>query len=99
MPCPDIKVLSLVADSLVNRSHSCHTFGCDAFCSVQLCTAVLVQMVLTALHCGSASIHRCGNKAAIVDIDENMNHKIVQFDHAPPKGVTEVTRTVPEYFL
>jgi serine/threonine-protein phosphatase 2A catalytic subunit len=46
-----------------------------------------------------AVVFRCGNKAAIVDIDENMNHKIVQFDHAPPKGVTEVTRTVPEYFL
>lgn len=97
---------------------------------------------------------RCGNKAAIVDIDEEMNHKIiqvrgclthtawrclwrlvcvralvltgalaglllrrlascllltrllctvacVQFDHAPPKGagITEVKRTVPEYFL
>lgn len=114
---------------------------------------------------------RCGNKAAIVDIDEDMNHKIiqvggprllfqwpvrrdrklcaatvachhavaglhvqlvrlrymmqyvsvslgsrdvcaalntllavwfaVQFDHAPPKGagITEVKRTVPEYFL
>eukprot|EP00775_Hariotina_reticulata_P008361 gene8361-8545_t len=45
--------------------------------------------------------YRCGNKAAIVDIDEHMNHKIIQFDHAPPKGagITEVKRTVPEYFL
>jgi serine/threonine-protein phosphatase 2A catalytic subunit len=45
--------------------------------------------------------YRCGNKAAIVDIDENMNHTIIQFDHAPPKGVgiTEVKRTVPDYFL
>ncbi len=44
---------------------------------------------------------RCGNKASIVDIDENMNHKIVQFEHAPPKGagITEVKRTVPDYFL
>ena len=44
---------------------------------------------------------RCGNKAAIVDIDENMNHKIIQFDHAPPKGAgtTEVKRSAPEYFL
>lgn len=39
---------------------------------------------------------RCGNKAAIVDIDESMNHRIVQFEHAPPKGagVTEVKRQV-----
>jgi len=68
--------------------------------------------------------YRCGNKAAIVDIDENMNHKvsvvkcvndmdsvclnltqfalqIIQFDHAPPKGagITEVKRSVPDYFL
>jgi serine/threonine-protein phosphatase 2A catalytic subunit len=44
---------------------------------------------------------RCGNKASIVDIDEHMNHKIIQFDHAPPKGagITEVKRTVPDYFL
>jgi serine/threonine-protein phosphatase 2A catalytic subunit len=44
---------------------------------------------------------RCGNKAALVDIDEHMQHKIVQFDHAPPKGagITEVKRTVPDYFL
>lgn len=47
------------------------------------------------------TFHRCGNKAAIVDIDEHMNHKIVQFDHAPPKGagITEVKRSAPEYFL
>lgn len=45
--------------------------------------------------------YRCGNKAAIVDIDENMNHRIIQFDHAPPKGagITEVKRNVPDYFL
>ncbi|GFH11438.1 serine/threonine-protein phosphatase, partial [Haematococcus lacustris] len=45
--------------------------------------------------------YRCGNKAAIVDIDENMNHKIIQFDHAPPKGagITEVKRNCPDYFL
>ena len=45
--------------------------------------------------------YRCGNKAAIVDVDENMNHKIQQFEHAPPKGsgITEVKRTAPAYFL
>lgn len=44
---------------------------------------------------------RCGNKAAIVDIDEHMNETIVQFDHAAPKGsgITEVKRQAPDYFL
>lgn len=46
-------------------------------------------------------LYRCGNKAAIVDIDEHMNYKIVQFDHAAPQGagITQVKRMVPEYFL
>lgn len=36
-----------------------------------------------------------------MDIDEHMNHNVVQFEHAAPKGegITEVRRQVPEYFL
>jgi serine/threonine-protein phosphatase 2A catalytic subunit len=46
-------------------------------------------------------LRRCGNKAAIVDIDEHMNDTIVQFEHAAPKGsgITEVKRQAPDYFL
>ena len=45
--------------------------------------------------------YRCGNKAAIIDVDDAMGHRVVQFDHAPPTGagVTEVKRTAPDYFL
>jgi serine/threonine-protein phosphatase 2A catalytic subunit len=59
------------------------------------------QLTRVACPAGVASAARCGNKAALVDIDEHMQHKIVQFDHAPPKGagITEVKRTVPDYFL
>jgi hypothetical protein len=64
-----------------------------------MCQDLIYRMTLASLLRTAACDCRCGNKAAIVNIDENMNHKIVQFDHAPPKGVTEVTRTVPEYFL
>lgn len=43
--------------------------------------------------------YRCGNKAAIMQIDEQMNRSILQFDPAPFRGETEVTRRTPDYFL
>ena len=45
--------------------------------------------------------YRCGNRAAVVDVDESMAPRIVQFEHAAPtgQGVTEVRRTAPDYFL
>jgi serine/threonine-protein phosphatase 2A catalytic subunit len=44
--------------------------------------------------------YRCGNLAAICEIDENMEHKFLQYEHAPPRGSgTEVKRLVPDYFL
>ena len=45
--------------------------------------------------------YRCGNRAAVVDVDEAMAPRIVQFEHAAPtgQGVTEVRRTAPDYFL
>jgi len=44
--------------------------------------------------------YRCGNLAAICEIDENLNCKFLQFEHAPPRGSgTEVKRMVPDYFL
>ena len=41
--------------------------------------------------------YRCGNRAAIVEIDEAMNHTMIQYDHAPPRGITDVQRSVPDY--
>jgi len=45
--------------------------------------------------------YRCGNQAAIMEIDENFNTMIQQFEAAPrSKGdQVRVTRTTPEYFL
>jgi hypothetical protein len=34
-----------------------------------------------------------------VEIDEHMASTMIQFDHAPPRGITDVQRTVPDYFL
>jgi serine/threonine-protein phosphatase 2A catalytic subunit len=42
---------------------------------------------------------RCGNQAAIMEVDERMNHTFLQFDPAPRPGEPEVTRRTPEYFL
>jgi len=43
--------------------------------------------------------YRCGNRAAIMEIDDNMRYTFLQFDPAPRKGQPNVTRTVPDYFL
>eukprot|EP00004_Rigifila_ramosa_P028802 TRINITY_DN98_c0_g1_i3.p1 TRINITY_DN98_c0_g1~~TRINITY_DN98_c0_g1_i3.p1 ORF type:complete len:303 (+),score=53.37 TRINITY_DN98_c0_g1_i3:45-911(+) len=42
---------------------------------------------------------RCGNQAAIMEVDESMNKKLVQFEPAPRRGEPHVTRRTPEYFL
>ena len=43
--------------------------------------------------------YRCGNQAAIMEVDEYMNKNFLQFDPAPRRGETLVTRRAPEYFL
>jgi len=43
--------------------------------------------------------YRCGNTAAIMELDEKMNHQFLQFDPAPRKGEPDVTRRTPDYFL
>eukprot|EP00004_Rigifila_ramosa_P028803 TRINITY_DN98_c0_g1_i5.p1 TRINITY_DN98_c0_g1~~TRINITY_DN98_c0_g1_i5.p1 ORF type:complete len:303 (+),score=54.12 TRINITY_DN98_c0_g1_i5:45-911(+) len=42
---------------------------------------------------------RCGNQAAIMEVDESMNRSFIQFDPAPRRGEPQVTRRTPEYFL
>lgn len=42
---------------------------------------------------------RCGNMAAIMEVDEHMNKSFSQFDPAPRRGEPEVTRRTPDYFL
>eukprot|EP00945_MAST-04E_sp_MAST-4E-sp1_P003985 g3985.t1 len=43
--------------------------------------------------------YRCGNQAAIMEIDEHMKYTFLQFDPAPRRGKPEVTRRTPDYFL
>lgn len=43
--------------------------------------------------------YRCGNQAAIMEIDETMHHNFLQFDPAPRRGQPQVTRRTPDYFL
>ncbi|MES1907854.1 MAG: serine threonine-protein phosphatase [Cercozoa sp. M6MM] len=43
--------------------------------------------------------YRCGNAAAILEIDENMDTSFLQFDPAPRRGEPHVTRRIPDYFL
>lgn len=44
-------------------------------------------------------IPRCGNMAAIMEVDETMVKTFSQFDPAPRRGEPEVTRRTPDYFL
>jgi len=43
--------------------------------------------------------YRCGNQAAIMTLDENMQSKFQQFDPAPRQGELNITRRTPDYFL
>lgn len=43
--------------------------------------------------------YRCGNQAAIMELDENMKHTFLQFDPAPRRAEPHVTRRSPDYFL
>jgi serine/threonine-protein phosphatase 2A catalytic subunit len=43
--------------------------------------------------------YRCGNQAAILEIDENMQYLFQQFDPAPRKGEPQVSRRIPDYFV
>ncbi len=43
--------------------------------------------------------YRCGNMAAIMEVDEHGSRSFSQFDPAPRRGEPEVTRRTPDYFL
>lgn len=43
--------------------------------------------------------YRCGNQAAIMEVDEALNKNFLQFDPAPRRGEPHVNRRTPEYFL
>ncbi len=43
--------------------------------------------------------YRCGNQAAIMEIDEILEYSFLQFDPAPRRGETNVSQRTPDYFL
>ena len=43
--------------------------------------------------------YRCGNLAAIMEIDENMKYEIQTFEPAPRRGEAALERYTPDYFL
>lgn len=43
--------------------------------------------------------YRCGNQAAIMEVDEKMNHTFLQYDPSPRTGEPSVSRKTPDYFL
>mmetsp|Transcript_17004 Transcript_17004/g.38271 ORF Transcript_17004/g.38271 Transcript_17004/m.38271 type:complete len:165 (+) Transcript_17004:673-1167(+) len=44
--------------------------------------------------------YRCGNQAAIMEVDEHLKKSFLQFDPAPRRGEPhETTRRTPDYFL
>ena len=43
--------------------------------------------------------YRCGNQAAILEVDEKLNYSFLSFDPAPRRGEPHVTRRTPEYLL
>jgi serine/threonine-protein phosphatase 2A catalytic subunit len=43
--------------------------------------------------------YRCGNQAAILEVDEKLEYTFIQFEPAPRRGEPHVTRKTPDYFL
>jgi len=43
--------------------------------------------------------YRCGNQAAIMEMDEHLEYTFLQFDPAPRRGEPLVQKRVPDYFL
>jgi serine/threonine-protein phosphatase 2A catalytic subunit len=43
--------------------------------------------------------YRCGNQAAILEVNEHLKYNFIQFDPAPRRGEPHVTRRTPEYFI
>ena len=43
--------------------------------------------------------YRCGNQAALMELDDTLRYSFLQFDPAPRRGEPHVTRRTPDYFL
>jgi serine/threonine-protein phosphatase 2A catalytic subunit len=43
--------------------------------------------------------YRCGNEAAIMEVDEFMKYTFLQFDPSPRQNETIMNKRTPDYFL
>jgi len=43
--------------------------------------------------------YRCSNQAAIMELDDQMEHRFKQFDPAPRRGEPHVSRKTPDYYF
>jgi len=43
--------------------------------------------------------YRCGNQAALMELDDGLKYTFLQFDPAPRRGEPLVTRRIPDYFM
>ncbi|KAI5059125.1 hypothetical protein GOP47_0025444 [Adiantum capillus-veneris] len=75
--------------SLVSRAHQLVMEGFN------LCQDKNVVTVFSAPN----YCYRCGNMAAIMEIDESMQKSFVQFEPAPRQTEPDTTRKTPDYFL
>ncbi|KAJ8318203.1 hypothetical protein KUTeg_003294 [Tegillarca granosa] len=44
-------------------------------------------------------MYRCGNEAAMLEIDEKLNHNFMQFDPAPRDARSNIKQRTPDYFI
>merc|ERR1711922_64968 len=43
--------------------------------------------------------YRCGNQAAIMELDDSLKYSFLQFDPAPRRGEPAIAKRTPDYFL
>ncbi|KAL7676549.1 hypothetical protein ACOME3_002801 [Neoechinorhynchus agilis] len=75
--------------SLVSRAHQLVMDG------YSWCHADNVVTVFSAPN----YCYRCGNQAAIMELDDSFTYTFIQFDPAPRRGEPHVSRRTPDYFL
>lgn len=80
----------------------CHVFSWTLTrCALNYCfTGNLVQIRTFIFACSAPNYcYRCGNQAAIMEVDESLKYTFLQYEYAPRRGELHVTRRTPDYFL
>lgn len=91
---------------LVSRAHQLVMEGKDSFIHQR---SLLTFVYLGYNWCHDKNVvtifsapnycYRCGNQAAIMELDDSLKYSFLQFDPAPRRGEPHVTRKTPDYFL